>query len=227
MIADLIGAVLIEFSRRGERLATWQLIEYASRTMLKVIGAHLALVMPGNSVDVKLATPQAFGSLRNVTRSTITVFLYRVTEHTELRNSPQRRTPDGAVQRPPLALELSFLVTTWGARRNDPAANDVAAALEEHQLMGAVLQGFYDHAELSRAELYEDPARPPVWGDRDSMQIVLESLSIEDLYRIWDSGELAYHLSATYRVRVLGLEPNEVLRVPPVADASMRIGRVP
>lgn len=194
--------------------------------MVKVIRAHLAVVMPGNTVDVKLSTPHAFASLKTVSGSTITVFLYRVSEHAELRNSPQRRFSDGSAARPPLALELSFLITTWGARGNDPAANDTAAALEEHLLMGAVLQGLYDRAELTRAELYEDPARPPVWGDRDSMQIILETLPVEDLYRIWDSSELAYHLSATYRVRVLGLESSEVTRVPPVVDAALRIGRV-
>jgi hypothetical protein len=207
-------------------LATWHVIEYTSRTMVKLIEAHLAAVMPGHSVDVKLATPHSFPSLKSVLRSTISVFLYRVSEHAELRNGPQRRLPDGALRRQPLALELSFLITTWGARGADPAANDAAAALEEHLLMGAVLQGFYDHAELGRAELYEDPARPPVWGDRDSAQIVLETLPIEDLYRIWDSSELAYHLSATYRVRVLGLESGEALRAPPVVDAGLRIGRV-
>lgn len=208
-------------------MATWQLIEYASRTIVKLVKAHLDLVMPGNAVEVKLATPHAFVGLKSALASTISVFLYRISEHTELRNSPQRRFPDGSSARQPLSLELSFLITTWGARGNDPAANDQAAALEEHLLMGAVLQGLYNRAELTRAELYEDPARPPVWGDRDSMQIILETLPVEDLYRIWDSSELAYHLSATYRVRVLGLESTEVLRVPPVADASMRIGRVP
>jgi hypothetical protein len=208
-------------------VASWQLIEYTSRTMVRLIEAQLALAMPGNTVEVKLATPHAFAGLKSVLRSTITVFLYRITEHAELRNSPQRRTADGSVRRQPLALELSFLITTWGARGTDPAANDPAAALEEHLLMGAVLQGLYDHAELGRAELYEDPARPPVWGDRDSVQIVLETLPIEDLYRIWDSGELSYHLSTTYRVRVLGLDSNDVLRAPPVVDAGLRIGRLP
>lgn len=208
-------------------MATWHLIEYTSRTMVKLIEAHLAAVMPGNSVEVKLATPHSFASLKGTLKSTISVFLYRVSEHAELRNSPQRRGADGAVHRQPLALELSFLITTWGARGADPAANDAAAAMEEHLLMGAVMQGLYDHAELGRAELYEDPMRPPVWGDRDNVQIVLETLPIEDLYRIWDSSELAYHLSATYRVRVLGLESNEARRTPPVKSAELRLGSVP
>ncbi|MEZ4399284.1 MAG: DUF4255 domain-containing protein [Kofleriaceae bacterium] len=194
---------------------------------MHLIEAHLTAVLPSSAVDVKLATPHSFRSLKSITRSAVSVFLYRVSEHTELRNSPHRRLPDGSLRRPPLVLELSYLVTTWGARGNDPAANDAAAALEEHKLLGIVMQGMYDHAEVGRAELFEDLTRPPVWGERDSLQIVLETLPVEDLYRIWDSSELAYQLSATYRVRVLGLDPSDVTRTPPVVDADFQFGRAP
>lgn len=210
---------------RGNGLATWQVIEHTSRTLLRLIEGHLAIAMPGSSVDVKLATPHAFGSLKNVNKSTVSLFLYRVTEHAELRNNLQRKLPDGTVRRQPLALELSYLITTWGSRGQNPAVNDAAATYEEHKLLGAVMQGLYDHAEVARAELYEDPTKPAVWGDRDALQIVLESLPIEDLYRIWDSSELAYQLSATYRVRVLGLESLEVLHGERVVDAAFHVGR--
>lgn len=206
-------------------MATWQLVEYVSRTMVKLVETHLALVLPGNTIDVRIATPHSFGDLKSVTTPTISIFLYRVNEQTELRNTPQRRMPDGTTRRQPLALELYYMVTTWGARGNDPMANDFAAAVEEHQLLGAVLQGFYDHAEVSRAELFEDPSRPLVWGATDALQIVLETLPIEDLYRIWDAGELHYQLSATYRVRVLGLESSEVLGSAPVVDAGFDFAR--
>jgi hypothetical protein len=207
-------------------LATWQLIEHTSRTLLRLIEAHLAVALPGNTVEVKLATPHSFLALKTSGRSTVSVFLYKVSEHTELRNSPQRKQPDGSFRRAPLVLELSYLVTTWGARGNDPAINDAAAAFEEHKLLGIVMQCLYDHGEVGRAELFEDPTRPPVWGDRDGLQVVLETLPIEDLYRIWDSSELAYQLSATYRVRVLGLDSSEVLHTSPVIDAAMVVGRI-
>jgi hypothetical protein len=212
-------------------VATWQLIEYTSKTLVRLIETRLDQVLgspPGSHTDdVKLATPHSFATLKQVSKATVSVFLYRVTEHCELRNSPARRLADGSTRRAPLVLELSYLVTTWGARGSEPAANDTAAAYEEHKLLGVVMQALYDHAELSRAELYEDLAQPPVWGDRDELQVVLETLPIEDLYRIWDSSELAYQLSATYRIRVLGLDATEVVRTPPVVDADLRVGRIP
>lgn len=206
-------------------MATWQLVEYVSRTMVKLIETHLGLILPGNTIDVRIATPHAFADLKNVTTPTISVFLYRACEQTEMRNSPQARMPDGTMRRQPLALELYYLVTTWGARGNDAANNDAAAAMEEHSLLGAVFQAFYDHAEVSRAELYEDPTRPLVWGPNDSLQIVLDTLPIEDLYRIWDAGELYYQLSATYRARVLSLESSEILGVAPVLSGNFVFDR--
>ena len=194
--------------------------------MLRIIEGHLAVAMPGSSVDVKLATPHSFGELKKVLKSTISVFLYRVTEHTELRNNLQRKMPDGTLRRQPMVLELYYLITTWGARGQMPAQNDAAAALEEHKLLGVVLQGLYDHAELSRAELFDDPAKPVVWGDGDSLVVMMESLPVEDLYRIWDSSELAYQLSATYRVRVLSLDSLEEIRTSPVLDGAFHGGRV-
>lgn len=211
----------------GISLATWQLIEYTSRTMVDLLKAHLDAVMPGHQVDVRLATPHTFPSYKNLRRSAITVFLYRVFEHAELRNNLQRRMPDGSLRRQPLAIECCYLVTTWGARGNDPVANDESAALEEHKLLGIAMQALYDHAEVSRAELYEDLSRAPVWGERDALQISLDSLPIEDLYRLWDSSEIPYQLSATYRVRVAGLDSSEVQRSAPVVDAAFNVGRLP
>ncbi len=194
-------------------------------TMVRLLKAHLVTAMPGTTVDVKLATPHSFAKLKEVGAATISLFLYRIGEHAELRNSLQQRLPDGSLRRQPMVLELFYLMTTWGSRGSNPAANDAAAALEEHKLLGAALQAYYDHAVVSRSELYEDPTKPPVWGEQDSLQITLDSVPVEDLYRIFDPGELAYQLSATYRVRVLSLDSSELLRSPPVVDAAFRIGR--
>jgi hypothetical protein len=48
---------------------------------------------------------------------------------------------------------------------------------------------------------------------------VLDSLPIDDQYRIWDSNDLAYRLSLAYRVRVLGLEPSQAVGAGRVIEA--------
>jgi hypothetical protein len=211
-------------------LATWQLIEHASETLVRLLQTHVDAALPTGNVLVQAATAGTFSELKTTTRPLITVFLYRVIENPELRNSPPRRRPDGTLVRQPMVIELCYLVTPWGSRPSTTPAVDTQATLEEHRLMGLILQAFFDHAEIGRSELHDDPdpTKPRVWGPVDTMQLVLETLPVEDLYKIWDASDLSYRLSATYRARVLGLESSDVRSAPPVVDAEfVAVGSVP
>jgi len=200
-------------------VATWQLIEHASLTLKRLLEQHVLSVLGSASVTVQLATPESFKALSSAQQPTITLFLYRCVENPELRNAPRRRLPDGRTVRQPLVLELCFQVTPWGVRAAASGGSDPAATQEEHRLLGLIMQCFYDHAEVGRAELFDDPTTP-VWQPTDTMQIVMESLPVEDQYRIWDAGEQPYRLSVTYRVRVLGLDPSLFQSNVPVVDAT-------
>lgn len=184
-----------------------------------ILQSHVAGVLPLAGVEVELATTKRFAQLANTLTPAITVVLYRVLENGELRNAPRRRLPDGSTTRPLLPIELCYLVTPWGVRTDGSALADRLAAQEEHRLLGVALQAFYDHAEIGRAALVETPGQP-VWEPTDNVQLILESLPVEDHYRIWDSGELDYRVSLTYRVRVAGLEPTQRAAAPPVVEAD-------
>lgn len=207
-------------------MASWPVIEHVSQTLRRIIKAHVDTMWSGSGVDVRVATPHVFTELKHTTNATISIFLYRLVENAELRNSAMRHTATGDLQRQPMVLELCYLMTAWGSRGRDPLAKDEAASLEEHKLMGLVLQALYNHAELARGELYDDPTlSSPAWGNVETVQIVHEVLPIEDLYRIWDSSELAYQLSAAYRVRVVGLDSTEVRAAPRVLEGTFEVGR--
>lgn len=202
-------------------MATWQLIEHASLTLKRLLEQHVLATLNAPSVSVELATTQAFPDLKAATKPTITLLLYRCVENPELRNAPRRRLTDGRLVRQPLVLELCYMVTPWGVR-GTTNTDDATATQEEHRLLGLVMQCFYDHAEVGRAELFDDPTTA-VWQPTDTMQIVMESLPVEDHYRIWDAGELSYRLSVTYRVRVLGLDPTVYQSSVPVVDATLTV----
>jgi|PlaIllAssembly_1097288.scaffolds.fasta_scaffold30503_1 Pvc16 N-terminal domain len=186
-------------------MASWQVIENTGLTLVSLLQRRVdALGLAG--VNVGLVTAAAFRNLAATATPFISVFLFQVSGNAELRNQMMRTRADGTRQRQPLPLELGYLITPWGVRNGDDAASDSLAAQEEARLLGAVMQACYEHAEVGRAELV-DSVLQPVWGDQDSLQIVLESLPIETHYRIWDAGELGYRLSAVYRLRVASLEP--------------------
>jgi hypothetical protein len=200
-------------------MATWQVIEFTGHTLVSVIKRHADQLMGTSSnVDVQLATATTFDKYALTDKPTITVFLYRVMEVPEMRNGTQRVLPDGRLARQPLPLELCYMITPWGVRSDNNLTTDETAAEEEHRLMGVILQALYDRAELSNADLVDNSAAP-VWSAFDSLQVVLDSLPIDDQYRIWDSNDLAYRLSLAYRVRVLGLEPSQAVGAGRVIEA--------
>ena len=155
-----------------------------------------------NPNDIVLSTPDDFESAPN--QPTITVCLYRVTINAEMRNGPRRVLPDGRVTRPLLPLELRYLVTAW--------AKDTRGEL---QIIGRILQVLYDHAELGPADL-----QGASWDVDDTVQLVCETLPIEDHYRVWDTTDIPYRLSLTYLARVIGLAPAEAQQFPPVVEAT-------
>jgi uncharacterized protein DUF4255 len=157
-----------------------------------------------NPNDIALSTPDDFNSAPN--QPTITVFLYRVSISPEMRNGPKRVLPDGRVTRPLLPLDLRYLITAW--------AKDTRGEL---QLIGRILQVLYDHPELGPADL-----QGTSWDVDDTVQLVCETLGVEDHYRIWDTTEIPYRLSLTYLARVVGLAPTEALQIAPVVEAATR-----
>src|SRR5436309_13507016 len=74
------------------------------------------------------ATPDEFDSLEDPDRPAITVFLYRVSVNSEVRNSPRRILPDGRSTPPLLPLELFYMITPWARETRD-----------EYRIVGRVL----------------------------------------------------------------------------------------
>lgn len=197
-------------------MAGWRVIERTGQTLARLLEQRLA--QESIVVPVRPVTTASFETLATE-GPIITLFLYQVTENPERRNAA-RSIVNGVMRRQPLALELCYLVTPWGSRSATPSVQeDSTAALEEAALLGLILQTLYDNAEVGTANLFEDPLLP-VWSAGDNLQVVLESLPVEDHYRIWDASELGYRLSVTYRVRVAFLEPTIDEHAPPVVEAE-------
>jgi hypothetical protein len=159
------------------------------------------------TLEVELTTSDAFSGSLNPPQPVISIFLHRISVHPEMRNSLPRRLADGSLTRPLLPLELSYMITPWGSSTTD-----------EHLLAGLVLPTLYDRAALGPAQL-----QGASWEAGDSVQLVLESLTSEDHYRVWDTVGMPYRLSRTYPARVVGIEPGERRQVAPVVDLKLGV----
>ncbi|MEZ4401451.1 MAG: DUF4255 domain-containing protein [Kofleriaceae bacterium] len=170
-----------------------------------VRGATAGVVDPAN---VRVVAPRDLENFDGGAELAITVFLYRVGIVSEMRNGTFRTLPDGSQRRPPLPLELGFMVTPW--------AKDASQA---NYLAGVIVRTLYDAANLSSAQL-----RGAGWNPQDSAQIVLESLPIADHFRVWDSARVPYRTSLAYAVRVIGIDSTERFHAPRVVDVTAAIG---
>jgi hypothetical protein len=178
-----------------------------AETLVFLLRAGIPAMDPSK---IAVATPDEFEALRDPITPNITIFLYRISVNPHMRNDPSRARADGSVQRAPLPLELSFLITAWAKDTKD-----------ELKLVGRVLQVLEAHGELGPADLVGTS-----WDKDDSVQLVIDSLPLEDHYRIWDANEVPYRLSLTYTARVIGLMSTDVLTPPPVVNADLQISRI-
>ena len=200
-------------------MASWAAIEAVSLTLLGILDRHLKAAL-GAGVGVELITPASFDRLASSPSAAVSLFLYRVEENRVVRNQSRRMASSGGHTHQVLPIDLCYLVTAWASRPGTAvtAAADAAASREEHRMLGLVLQALTANAELGASELVEPDPANPVFCATDDVQVILESLPLEDHYRIWDPDESPYRLSLTYRVRLVGIDPAGVTPVPRVAS---------
>jgi hypothetical protein len=133
----------------------------------------------------------------------LTLFLYSVTPAAELRNAPPIRVAPGQERRPPLALDLYYLMTSFAP---DTIADPTDRTLEADRLLGAAMQVFYDNGVLSGSVL-----RGIIPRDTE-LRLTLQPITVEDLTRIWSVlPEQAYRASVSYLVTPARIDSQIVL----------------
>jgi hypothetical protein len=150
----------------------------------------LASLFDGGGFTVELATPQEMGA----DAQGVSLWLYRVVRDDLRLNDPPRTRPRAAgvdLLPPPLPLRLHYLAT--------PLATD--APDTEQKILGRLLQLFHSRPVLSGASLQGDLS-----GTDAELGVRLESLSLEELTRIWDALEGSYQLSISYEVSLVNID---------------------
>lgn len=163
------------------------------------------LGLPANGVQ--LSTPDDFKSFAPQ-QPAVTIFLYHVSLCGERRNVPRRTLADGAQPRRPLPLELRFLVTPWTTR-----------AVDGYRLIGAIARLLYDHTLFDAAAL-----RGTGWAPDDTVELMLESLPVEQHYDIWEPTGIPYRLSLSYLARLVDIDSAISTASPPILAANFAGG---
>ena len=182
-------------------MASTDAIALLGDTLVAVLQDGLTgLVLPAN---VTLATPDDFKSF-SPHQPAVTVFLYQVGIAGELRNAARRSGPGGLALQPPMPLEVRFLITPWTQLTRDA-----------YRIIGAIALQLYENAVLGFSQLIGTG-----WAPDDTVELLLESLPVEEHYDIWEPTEIPYRLSLTYLAKIVGIDPTRVSRAAPVVVAD-------
>jgi hypothetical protein len=142
--------------------------------------------------------------------------MYRVARDEETLNAPNVRVGTSLLRPPPLPMRAHYLITPITDIRT-PAGTEL-----EQVILGKVLQSLYDRSTLRGADLRDDFV-----GTDTALTVRLETLSLQELYEIWDALEGSYRLSVSYEVSVLNIdadvEPTPVVPVSGVMPEYVQI----
>jgi hypothetical protein len=136
------------------------------------------LVQSGLEAEVVFDCPaEAF----KPTQTTVDLFLYDVRENVELRNNEpivERQNRQARIRRPPLRVACSYLITAWpGGVTGDELA------LQEHQLLGRVLQTLAQHPTIPDQVLPNNlKGQDPPWP-----MVILHPDASKNMSEFWTS----------------------------------------
>jgi hypothetical protein len=125
----------------------------------------------------------------------ISLYLHRITPGTSVRNLPPRVGPDGRRFRPSVPVDLHYLLIPW--------ARD---AFKQQRLLGWAVRVLEDTRVLHASLLNQYGPEPDLFRDNESVDLLMESLSIQDLNAIWEVTKPNMQPSIPYVVRMLLLD---------------------
>ncbi|MFF4346177.1 DUF4255 domain-containing protein [Streptomyces sp. NPDC001530] len=152
----------------------------------------------------------------------INVFLYGIARNAAWANmEPLNHAKPNESGRPPLALDLSYLITAYGNGNSDVAAQ---------RALGRAMSLLHDHPVLGREEIRLVTPEARLHEQFERIRISHEPLALDEMTKLWTSFNTFYRLSTTYTVSVVLIDSGLPVRPPlPVlsrgeADSGLSVG---
>ncbi|MGA8432337.1 MAG: DUF4255 domain-containing protein [Candidatus Sulfotelmatobacter sp.] len=125
--------------------------------------------------------------------SLLSVYLYRIVEDCYMKNRVQVEGPGGSVRKPPMSLDLYYLITPL-----------LKAPRDQQIVLGKVLQILYDRPTLEGPDLAGTLAT-----SGEVVRVIFNTVPLQEVSWVWQALETPYRLSVTYTVRVTLLDSTE------------------
>lgn len=125
----------------------------------------------------------------------VSLYLYRVAPNTSRRNLPPSTAPDGTRFRPPVPIDLYYVVSAWAQ-----------TAVKQQRLLGWTIRTLEDIPILPTGLLNNYGPEPDIFRPGETVEITLDSLTLQDWNNLWTTTKTSPPLSVGYVARMLFLE---------------------
>jgi hypothetical protein len=198
-----------------ERLATYRAIAATGLAICGLLKSSFpAAEFP--DADFKLYKPNDFDSPM---ANGVSLYLYKVQVNTSRRNLPPVVASDGKRYRPPLPLDLHYLLTPW--------ATDAEV---QQRLLGWAMRELENTPILPSNLLNDAIQEVDTFRPNETVELICEAISLQDMNTLWDgfkANKTNQHLSVTYVARMLLIESAvEMTEHPPVQTRVTELGKV-
>ena len=170
-------------------------IAATTETLRSLLEERVKSLTGNNDLHVTAKPPDVAGKDNpDDVKPQLNLFLYQTAFNGAWRNLDMpRQVRPGEVGRPPLALNLHYLVTAYGLENGTDQLS--------HKVLGAAMSFLHDHPVLTRDEIV-----PTDTGLRDQFELLKITplpMSLEDLSKLWMIFQTEYRISAAYEVAVV------------------------
>jgi hypothetical protein len=125
----------------------------------------------------------------------VNLFLYQMNINAAWRNQDNpRQTRPGDSGRPPLPLNLYYMLTTFGPEEDE---------ILSHRLLGRAMSLLHDNGILDPALIQNALADNDLYQQIEHIRVTPNSMSLDELSNLWSTFQSPYRLSATYLATVV------------------------
>lgn len=171
-------------------------------------------ILGGGSPDITATSPDLV-PVGPDEQPRINIFMYYASLNPALRNQelPSRNAQGAQIGNPPLALNLHYLVTAYGANQFDPEI-----------LLGWAMKVLHDTPVVARTtiedaldDLLHNPVTPEgtlingslLANQFEHLRITPETLTTEEIYRLWTAFQTNYRPTTSYQVSVAVIQDTQ------------------
>ncbi|HET6980054.1 MAG TPA: DUF4255 domain-containing protein [Pyrinomonadaceae bacterium] len=144
----------------------------------------------------------------------ISLYLYRVVANSTRRNMPPSIAPNGKRFRPPIPLDLHYMLSAWAK-----------TAIKQQRLLGWAIRTLADTPILPASLLNHFGPESDIFRPSETVELILDQLTLSDLNNLWSATKISPPLSVNYVARMVAIESTlEIVDAEPVQTRELNVG---